>query len=162
MGNMCSSWLWLSVNCHESQHPSVNPPAPQSSPALLMHHVTCLIQTARYQPFPSTDVRAVIAPQRQPIAFGQINSLRQLYGTRSTPGAIPLKSLGFYTWERCEAYCIKAAFFCLPFICLSVDLKWAPLLMTYLWWVIHLNSGVSLFLNVTSFYTIAPAGMISQ
>lgn len=52
---------------------------------------------------------------------------------------------GFYTWERCEAYCIKAVFSRLPFIYLSVHSKWAPLLMTYLWWAIHLNSGVSFF-----------------
>lgn len=92
------------------EHPSANLPPSESSPAPLMHHVTWLIQTARYHP-PTPISELLSLPQGQPIALGQINSLRQIYGTKSIPDAIPLKSPGFYTWERCEAYCIKADFF---------------------------------------------------
>ena len=80
------------------------------------------------------------------MSLGQINTLRQIYGTKSIPGAILLKSRGFHTWETCKVYCIKADyFFCLSFIYFSVNWKWAPLLMIYLCWAIHLNSEVSFF-----------------
>lgn len=112
----------------------------------LMHSATAKFRQQDTDPPVLCTSELWLLPQGQHIALGQINSLRQIYGTKSIPGAILLKSPGFHTWERCKAYCIKADFFfCLPFIYFPVNLKLAPLLMIYLCWAAHSNSEVSFF-----------------
>lgn len=70
-GNVRSSWLLLSANCsYKTEHPSANLPPPESSPAMLMHHVTWLIQTARSQPSPIMHIRAVSASSGTAYCFG--------------------------------------------------------------------------------------------
>lgn len=91
-GNVSSSQLVSNSKCfYEMEHPSANLPLPEFSPAPLIHHVTCFIHTAR------CTSELLSPPQGQPISLGQQISLRQIHGTKSVRGAIPLKPLGFYT-----------------------------------------------------------------
>lgn len=93
-----SSQLMFNAKCsYEIEHPSANQPLAELSPAPLIHPVTWFIHTEGTNPPQLCTLELLSLPQ------GQLVSLGQIHGTKSIPGAIPLKSQGFYTWDRCEA-----------------------------------------------------------
>lgn len=123
-GNGSSSQLVLNANCScKMEHPSANLSPPEFSPAPLIHHIMWLIHTARYQPSPIVHIRAVITSPRTTFFFGadklfKANIWDQIYpwcNSIEVPGVLHLREM----WS----YCIKADFFPLPFIYLSMNLK---------------------------------------
>lgn len=100
-GNVNSSQLVLNSKCfYEMEHPSATLFLPEYFPAPLI--LGSFTQQGTNPP-PLCTSELLSPPQAQPISLGQRISLRQIHGTKSVSGAIPLKPLGFYTWERCEA-----------------------------------------------------------
>lgn len=152
------------------EHRSANLPPPESSP----EH-SCVLIRAKFRwqgsnpPLLSTS-ELWSRPRGQPIALWQINSLRQTYGTISIPGAIPLKSPGFLTWERYKDYCIKADFFFFYFLYFFHLPLYESAMSSSAHDLFMLSHTFKLcgfihFFNLMSFYAIVPsrdAQMISQ
>lgn len=77
------------------EHPSADLAPPEFSPAPLIHHVTWLIHTARYQPSPTVHISAGITSPRAEKLF-KANIWHQIYpwcNSIEVTGVLPLREM---------------------------------------------------------------------
>lgn len=147
-GNMSSS-LVLSAHCScKIEHPSANLSPPEFSPVPLIHHITWLIHTARYQPSPVVHIRAVITSPRTIYFFGADKLFKASIWDQIYPWCNSIEVTGVLYLREMWSYCIKADFspppFHLPLYEFEISSFACDLFMFILWGLSFFKYGILL------------------